>query len=122
MPWSGTKAFAEAAVIGRHDEDKGQAVFAYVTLENDTEGSEELEKSLIQHVRKQIGPLASPDDLVFTEDLPKTRSGKIMRRVLRSVARKAPTTWATPSHPGRPERCGHPPRTGQRADLGRPIR
>ena len=82
----GHEGVAEAAVIGRHDEDKGQAVFAYVTLEDGTEGSEELQKSLIQHVRKQIGPLASPDDLVFTDVLPKTRSGKIMRRVLRSVA------------------------------------
>lgn len=82
----GHEGVAEAAVIGRHDEDKGQAVFAYVTLEDGTESSEELEKSLIQHVRKQIGPLASPEELVFTEDLPKTRSGKIMRRILRSVA------------------------------------
>ncbi len=82
----GHEGVAEAAVIGRQDEDKGQAVFAYVTLEDGTESSEELEKSLIQHVRKQIGPLASPEELVFTEDLPKTRSGKIMRRILRSVA------------------------------------
>ena len=82
----GHEGVAEAAVIGRHDEDKGQAVFAYVTLEDGTESSEELKKSLIQHVRKQIGPLASPDDLVFTDVLPKTRSGKIMRRILRAVA------------------------------------
>ena len=77
---------AEAAVIGRKDEDKGQAVFAYVTLEGEREGSEDLKATLRQHVRKQIGAIASPDDMVFTDDLPKTRSGKIMRRVLRAVA------------------------------------
>jgi acetyl-CoA synthetase len=77
---------AEAAVIGREDEDKGQAVFAYVTLEGEREGDDELRKALVQHVRKMIGPIASPDDMIFTDDLPKTRSGKIMRRVLRSVA------------------------------------
>jgi acetyl-CoA synthetase len=79
-------AVAEAAVIGRKDEDKGQAVFAYVTLEGDREGTDELKQELRQHVRKQIGPIASPDDMVFTDDLPKTRSGKIMRRILRAVA------------------------------------
>jgi acetyl-CoA synthetase len=73
-------------VIGRKDEDKGQAVFAYVTLEGEREGSEDLKGTLRQHVRKQIGALASPDDMIFTDDLPKTRSGKIMRRVLRAVA------------------------------------
>jgi acetyl-CoA synthetase len=80
------EAVAEAAVIGRKDEDKGQAVFAYVTLEGEREGSDELKVALRQHVRKQIGAIASPDDMVFTDDLPKTRSGKIMRRVLRAVA------------------------------------
>jgi acetyl-CoA synthetase len=80
------EAVAEAAVIGRKDEDKGQAVFAYVTLEGEREGSEDLKGTLRQHVRKQIGALASPDDMIFTDDLPKTRSGKIMRRVLRAVA------------------------------------
>jgi acetyl-CoA synthetase len=77
---------AEAAVIGRKDEDKGQAVFAYVTLEGEREGSEDLKSTLRLHVRKQIGAIASPDDMVFTDNLPKTRSGKIMRRVLRAVA------------------------------------
>jgi acetyl-CoA synthetase len=80
------EAVAEAAVIGRKDEDKGQAVFAYVTLEGEREGSQDLKDALRQHVRKQIGALASPDDMIFTDDLPKTRSGKIMRRVLRAVA------------------------------------
>src|SRR5918911_669336 len=77
---------AEAAVIGRKDEDKGQAIFAYVTLEGDREGSDELKQELRNHVRQAIGPIASPDDLVFTNALPKTRSGKIMRRILRAVA------------------------------------
>jgi acetyl-CoA synthetase len=80
------EAVAEAAVIGRKDEDKGQAVFAYVTLEGEREGSQDLKDALRQHVRKQIGALASPDDMIFTDDLPKTRSGKIMRRVLRAVS------------------------------------
>ncbi len=80
------EAVAEAAVIGRKDEDKGQAVFAYVTLEGEREGSEDLKAELRRHVRKQIGAIASPDDMIFTDDLPKTRSGKIMRRVLRAVA------------------------------------
>ncbi len=77
---------AEAAVVGRADEDKGQAIFAYLTLEGDLEGSEELKQELRQHVREAIGPIARPDDLVFTDALPKTRSGKIMRRILRAVA------------------------------------
>ena len=80
------EAVAEAAVVGRYDEDKGQAIFAYVTLEGDREGSDELKEELRQHVRETIGPIARPDDLIFTPDMPKTRSGKIMRRILRAVA------------------------------------
>jgi acetyl-CoA synthetase len=80
------EAVAEAAVIGTKHEDKGQAVFAYVTLEGEREGSQDLKTTLRQHVRKQIGAHASPDDMLFTDNLPKTRSGKIMRRVLRAVA------------------------------------
>jgi acetyl-CoA synthetase len=80
------EAVAESAVIGRHDEDKGQAIFAYVSLEGDREGSDELKSDLRQHVRRRIGPIATPDDMVFTNNLPKTRSGKIMRRILRAVA------------------------------------
>jgi acetyl-CoA synthetase len=79
-------AVAEAAVIGRHDEDKGQAIVAYVILEGDREGSDQLLQELHQQVRKAIGPHARPDECIFTPDLPKTRSGKIMRRVLRGVA------------------------------------
>jgi acetyl-CoA synthetase len=80
------KAVAESAVIGRHDEDKGQAIVAYVILEGDREGSDELIKELNDKVRKAIGPHARPEEIIFTPDLPKTRSGKIMRRVLRDVA------------------------------------
>jgi acetyl-CoA synthetase len=77
---------AEAAVVGRPDEMKGQAVFAFVTLEGGRRGDDSLRKELQQHVVKEIGALARPDDLRFTDMLPKTRSGKIMRRLLRQIA------------------------------------
>ncbi len=77
---------AEAAVVGRPDEMKGQAIAAFVTLESGHEPSEELRKELRQWVAKEIGALARPDDLRFTDALPKTRSGKIMRRLLRELA------------------------------------
>lgn len=77
---------AEAAVVGRPDEIKGQAVAAFVTLEGGTEGSDELKAELREHVTKEIGALARPDDIRFTDALPKTRSGKIMRRLLRELA------------------------------------
>ena len=80
------QAVAEAAVIGRQDEDKGQAIVAYVILEGEREGSDELKGELDQQVRKAIGPHARPEEIIFTPDLPKTRSGKIMRRILRGVA------------------------------------
>ena len=83
------EAVAESAVIGRHDEDKGQAIFAYVSLEGDREGSDELKSDLRQHVRRRIGPIATPDEMIFTNNLPKTRSGKIMRRILRAVAEES---------------------------------
>ena len=82
----GHGAIAEAAVIGRHDEDKGQAIVAYVILEGDREGSDELMQELNQQVRKAIGAHARPEEIIFTPELPKTRSGKIMRRILRGVA------------------------------------
>ncbi|MDN5697432.1 MAG: acetate--CoA ligase [Rubrobacter sp.] len=82
----GHSAVAESAVVGRNDEDKGQAIFAYVTLKSGYDDSDELNTELINHVRQAIGPIAKPDRVVFTDDLPKTRSGKIMRRVLRSLA------------------------------------
>jgi acetyl-CoA synthetase len=77
---------AEAAVVGRPDEMKGQAISAFVTLEGGQEPSEELRQELRQWVAKEIGALARPDDLRFTQMLPKTRSGKIMRRLLRELA------------------------------------
>ncbi|CAN5756887.1 acetate--CoA ligase [soil metagenome] len=80
------EAVAEAAVTGVQHEDKGQAIFAYVTLEGDREGSDELKAELTKQVRTRIGPIAKPEEIVFTDNLPKTRSGKIMRRILQGVA------------------------------------
>ena len=77
---------AEAAVIGRPHEIKGQAIAAFVTIKDGTQASKELMEELKGHVAKKIGALARPDDLIFTSDLPKTRSGKIMRRLLRDIA------------------------------------
>jgi acetyl-CoA synthetase len=77
---------AEAAVVGRPDELKGQAIVAFVTLEGTRETSDELKEQLRQHVAKEIGALARPDVITFTDALPKTRSGKIMRRLLRELA------------------------------------
>ncbi|MDE1155615.1 MAG: acetate--CoA ligase [Acidobacteriaceae bacterium] len=77
---------AEAAVVGRPDELKGQAIAAFVSLDYGLEPSEELKQELRQWVAKEIGALARPDDLRFTPILPKTRSGKIMRRLLRELA------------------------------------
>lgn len=77
---------AEAAVVGRPDDLKGQAVCAFVTLESEYEPSEELRQELRTHVAREIGSLARPDDIRFAESLPKTRSGKIMRRLLRDIA------------------------------------
>jgi acetyl-CoA synthetase len=80
------EAVAEAAVVGRPDELKGQAIAAFVTLEGGRKGTDELKHELRAHVAKEIGSLAKPDDIRFTDALPKTRSGKIMRRLLREVA------------------------------------
>ncbi len=77
---------AEAAVVGRPDEIKGQGIVAFVTLEGGKKGSEKLHKALREHVAKEIGKIARPDEIRFTENLPKTRSGKIMRRLLRDIA------------------------------------
>jgi acetyl-CoA synthetase len=77
---------AEAAVVGRPDDLKGQAICAFVTLEQGHKASEELKQEIRQWVAKEIGALARPDDVRFTESLPKTRSGKIMRRLLRELA------------------------------------
>ena len=79
-------AVAEAAVVGKPDELKGEEVFAFVTLEGNQSPSEELQKELKKHVVQEIGALARPGEIRFTDALPKTRSGKIMRRLLRSLA------------------------------------
>ncbi|MEX2618547.1 MAG: acetate--CoA ligase [Alphaproteobacteria bacterium] len=80
------KAVAEAAVVGYPHDLKGQGIYAYVTLNIGIEPSEELRKELVQWVRKEIGPIASPDLIQWAPGLPKTRSGKIMRRILRKIA------------------------------------
>ena len=77
---------AEAAVVGPPHELKGQAIFAFVTLKAGVTASPELKKALSDHVVKEIGALARPDEIRFTDALPKTRSGKIMRRLLREIA------------------------------------
>ncbi|MDP2738057.1 MAG: acetate--CoA ligase [Pseudorhodobacter sp.] len=79
-------AVAEAAVVGYPHDLKGQGIYAYVTLMNDTEPSEALRKELVKWVRTEIGPIASPDLIQWAPGLPKTRSGKIMRRILRKIA------------------------------------
>ncbi|MEB3885351.1 acetate--CoA ligase [Lyngbya sp. CCY1209] len=79
-------AVAEAAVVGCPHEVKGEEIVAFVTLKEDLDASEELENELKQHVVNEIGALARPKEIRFTEELPKTRSGKIMRRLLRSLA------------------------------------
>jgi acetyl-CoA synthetase len=77
---------AEAAIVGMPHEIKGQGLYAYVTLKAGVPKSEELKKELIAHVRKEIGPIATPDKIQFADALPKTRSGKIMRRILTKIA------------------------------------
>ncbi|TXK62257.1 acetate--CoA ligase [Alkalisalibacterium limincola] len=81
---------AEAAVVGCPHDIKGQGIYAYVTLNAGEEPSDELRKELVQWVRKEIGPIATPDHLQWAPGLPKTRSGKIMRRILRKIAENAP--------------------------------
>ena len=77
---------AEAAVVGRPDDLKGTAVVGFVTLDGGSQASEDLRQRLRQHVAKEIGAIARPDEVRFTDSLPKTRSGKIMRRLLRDIA------------------------------------
>jgi acetyl-CoA synthetase len=79
-------AVSEAAVVGYPHDIKGQGIYAYVTLMTGKQPTEELRKELVQWVRKEIGPIASPDLIQFAPGLPKTRSGKIMRRILRKIA------------------------------------
>ena len=80
------ESVAEAAVVGFPHEVKGEGIYAYVTLNAGVEYSEELRKSLKQQVREVIGPIATPDAIHWAPALPKTRSGKIMRRILRKIA------------------------------------
>ena len=92
---------AEAAVAARNDATTGQAIVAFVTLKGGKEGSVEKLEELRNHVSQKIGPIAKPANIVFTPELPKTRSGKIMRRLLRDVAENRPlgdtTTLADPT-------------------------
>jgi acetyl-CoA synthetase len=88
-------AVAEAAAVGRADELKGQAIAVFVTVAGGGEPDEKLRNELRQHVRKEIGALAVPDDIRFTNALPKTRSGKIMRRLLRDIAEGKETVGDT---------------------------
>ena len=92
---------AEAAVIGRNDAQTGQAIVAFVTLKGGQEGSVMMLEELRDHVAVKIGPIAKPANIVFTPELPKTRSGKIVRRLLRDVAEHRPlgdtTTLADPA-------------------------
>ena len=75
-----------SSVVGYPHDIKGQGIYAYVTPVAGVEPSDELKRSLVQHVRTEIGPIASPDLIQFATGLPKTRSGKIMRRILRKIA------------------------------------
>ena len=77
---------SESAVVGYPHDIKGQGIYAYVTLMVGEQPSDGLRKELVQWVRKEIGPIASPDLIQFAPGLPKTRSGKIMRRILRKIA------------------------------------
>jgi len=77
---------AEAAVVGFPHEIKGEGIYAYVTLNAGVEKTDALKKELIAHVRKEIGPIATPDKIQWADGLPKTRSGKIMRRILKKIA------------------------------------
>jgi acetyl-CoA synthetase len=94
-------AVAEAAVVGKTDATSGQAIAAFVTLRTGVEPSEALVDELREHVGHKIGPIAKPKTILFTEDLPKTRSGKIMRRLLKNVSEDQTlgdtTTLADPS-------------------------
>ena len=82
----GHQAVAEAAVVGFPHDIKGQGIYAYVTTTAGTDDSDALRAELVQWVRKEIGPIATPDVVQFAPALPKTRSGKIMRRILRKIA------------------------------------
>jgi acetyl-CoA synthetase len=79
------QSVAEAAVVGIPHDLKGQGIYAFVTLKVGVEKTDELKKELVAHVRQEIGPIATPDKIQFADALPKTRSGKIMRRILTKI-------------------------------------
>ena len=101
---------AEAAVVGYPHDIKGQGIYAYVTLRADQEPNEALRRELVNWVRKEISPIAAPDLLQWAPNLPKTRSGKIMRRILRKIAEDQPEPVGRRLDPGRPERRRRPRR------------
>ena len=109
---------SEAAVVGYPHDIKGQGIYAYVTLMSGVEPSEDLRKELVAWVRKEIGPIASPDLIQFAPMLPKTRSGKIMRRILRKIAENEygalgdTSTLADPAVVDRSDRQQAEPRQG----------
>ncbi|MEA2133489.1 MAG: acetyl-CoA synthetase [Solirubrobacteraceae bacterium] len=109
---------SEAAVIGQSDEDSGQAVTAFVTLAGDAgEGDEDLEKDIAEHVGKKIGKLARPKRIIWADDLPKTRSGKIMRRLLRDIAEgNEPGDVSTLADPSVVETLEEKVKAGQNGD------
>ena len=81
-------AIAEAAVISKPDEEKGEAIVAFLVLKAGYKESPEMRTDLVNHIRKTVGPIATPNEIYFTNKLPKTRSGKIMRRLLKSISPK----------------------------------
>ncbi len=83
------ESVAEAAVVGYPHDIKGEGIYVYVTLKEGQEATDDLKKALVAHIRKEIGPIATPDKMQFAPGLPKTRSGKIMRRILRKIAQGA---------------------------------
>ena len=103
---------SEAAVVGYPHDIKGQGIYAYVTLMAGVEPTEALRKELVAWVRKEIGPIASPDLIQFAPGLPKTRSGKIMRRILRKIAENEYGSLgdtSTLADPGRGQRTDRQP-------------
>jgi acetyl-CoA synthetase len=88
-------AVAEAAAVGRPDEIKGEGIVCFVTLKSGVEATDDLKAKLREHVAREIGALARPDEIRFADGLPKTRSGKIMRRLLRDIASGRQTTGDT---------------------------
>src|SRR3546814_18523693 len=102
---------AEAAVVGCPHDSKGQGIYAYVTLNAGVEPSDEVAAALKQQVRTEIGPIATPDHIHLTPGLPKTRSGKIMRRILRTIAANEFGTLGEPSTLADPSLVDGPTRT-----------